>query len=176
MVVICPADGVEAEAATKAAYEHQGPVYLRMGRLAVPVFHEQGFQFQIGKGEVMREGNDVAIIANGLMVNEAVEAAKVLAEEGINARVIDMSIAIKPCDREAVIKAARETGRIITVEEHSRFGGLGGMVAEIICEEVPGTELTILGIPDENAVHGTDKEIRHYYGLDAEGIYNTVKE
>ena len=87
-----------------------------------------------------------------------------------------MSLAIKPCDREAVITAARETGRIITVEEHSRYGGLGGMVAEIVAEEMPGTEMTILGIPDENAVHGTDKEIRHYYGLDADGIYDAAKE
>ena len=104
------------------------------------------------------------------------EAAKRLEADGIHARVIDMSLAIKPCDREAVIKAARETGRIITVEEHSRYGGLGGLVAEIVCEEVPGTEMTILGIPDENAVHGTDKEIRHYYGLDADGIYAAAKE
>ena len=116
------------------------------------------------------------MIACGEPVWHALEAAKKLAEEGINVRVLDMSLAIKPCDREAVVKAAKETGRIITVEEHSRFGGLGGMVAEIVCEEVPGTKVTILGIPDENAVHGTDKEIRHYYGLDAEGIYNAVKK
>ncbi|MBO7252164.1 MAG: transketolase family protein, partial [Oscillospiraceae bacterium] len=112
MVVICPADGVEAEAATKAAYEYQGPVYLRMGRLAVPVFHEEGFKFTIGKGEVMREGNDIAIIANGLMVYEAVQAGEKLAELGINARIINMST-IKPLDEELVLKAAKECGKII---------------------------------------------------------------
>lgn len=157
--------------------DYNQAAYVRVGRAAVPeVYPETKTDFEIGKAEQIHDGDDVAIIAVGEPVWHALEAAKRLEADGIHARVIDMSLAIKPCDREAVIKAARETGRIITVEEHSRYGGLGGMVAEIVCEEVPGTELTILGIPDENAVHGTDKEIRHYYGLDADGIYATVKE
>ena len=118
MVIICPADAVEAEAAVKAAYAHQGPVYLRFGRLAVPVFHEEGFEFTIGKGEVMRDGTDVAIIANGLLVYEAVQAGEKLAEQGINAMIINMST-VKPIDEELVLEAARKCGRIITCEEHS---------------------------------------------------------
>ena len=177
MSVFIPADAQQTKILVRHLVDYKQAAYVRVGRAAVPeVYPETMTDFEIGKAIQLHDGDDLAIIACGEPVYHALEAAKKLAEEGINARVIDMSIAIKPCDREAVIKAARETGRIITVEEHSRFGGLGGMVAEIICEEVPGTELTILGIPDENAVHGTDKEIRHYYGLDAEGIYNTVKE
>ena len=115
MVVICPADGVEAEAATRAAYEHQGPVYLRMGRLAIPVFHEEGFEFVIGKGEVMRDGSDVAIIANGLMVYEAIKAGEALAEAGINAMIINMAT-VKPLDEALVLAAAKKCGKIITCE------------------------------------------------------------
>ena len=124
MVVMSPADDVEARAAVKAAYEYEGPVYLRFGRLAVPVFHDEAtFKFEIGKGEVLQEGSDIAIIANGLMVNEAIEAGKALAEAGISARVINLCT-IKPLDEELVLKAARECGKIITCEEHSVIGGM----------------------------------------------------
>lgn len=177
MSVFLPADGQQTKILVQKLVDYKQAAYVRVGRAAVPeVYAEDKTDFEIGKATQIHDGDDLTIIAVGEPVWHALEAAKRLEAEGINARVLDMSLAIKPCDREAVIKAARETGRIITVEEHSRYGGLGGMVAEIVCEEVPGTEMTILGIPDENAIHGTDKEIRHYYGLDADGIYNTVKE
>lgn len=177
MSVFLPADGQQTKILVQKLVDYKQAAYVRVGRAAVPeVYAEDKTDFEIGKAIQIHDGDDLTIIAVGEPVWHALEAAKRLEAEGINARVLDMSLAIKPCDREAVIKAARETGRIITVEEHSRYGGLGGMVAEIVCEEVPGTEMTILGIPDENAIHGTDKEIRHYYGLDADGIYNTVKE
>ena len=136
MTVICPADAVEAEAATKAAYEYEGPVYLRMGRLAVPVFHEEGFVFKIGKGEIMRDGTDIAIIANGLMVYEAVKAGEALAEAGINAMIINMST-VKPLDEELVMEAAKKCGKIITCEEHSVIGGLGEAVCSYLSENYP---------------------------------------
>lgn len=177
MSVFIPADGQQTKVLVRKLVDYQQAAYVRVGRAAVPeVYPETMTDFEIGKAIQIHDGNDLTVIACGEPVWHALEAAKKLAEEGINVRVLDMSLAIKPCDSEAVVKAAKETGRIITVEEHSRFGGLGGMVAEIVCEEVPGTKVTILGIPDENAVHGTDKEIRHYYGLDAEGIYNAVKK
>ena len=177
MSVFIPADGQQTKVLVRKLVDYQQAAYVRVGRAAVPeVYPETRTDFEIGKAIQIHDGNDLTVIACGEPVWHALEAAKKLAEEGINVRVLDMSLAIKPCDSEAVVKAAKETGRIITVEEHSRFGGLGGMVAEIVCEEVPGTKVTILGIPDENAVHGTDKEIRHYYGLDAEGIYNAVKK
>ena len=177
MSVFIPADGQQTKVLVRKLVDYQQAAYVRVGRAAVPeVYPETRTDFEIGKAIQIHDGNDLTVIACGEPVWHALEAAKKLAEEGINVRVLDMSLAIKPCDREAVVKAAKETGQIITVEEHSRFGGLGGMVAEIVCEEVPGTKVTILGIPDENAVHGTDKEIRHYYGLDAEGIYNAIKK
>lgn len=177
MSVFIPADGQQTKVLVRKLVDYQQAAYVRVGRAAVPeVYPETKTDFEIGKAIQIHDGNDLTVIACGEPVWHALEAAKKLAEEGINVRVLDMSLAIKPCDREAVVKAAKETGQIITVEEHSRFGGLGGMVAEIVCEEVPGTKVNILGIPDENAVHGTDKEIRHYYGLDAEGIYNAVKK
>lgn len=177
MSVFIPADGQQTKVLVGMLTDYQQAAYVRVGRAAVPdVYPADKTDFEIGKAIQIHDGNDLTIIAVGEPVYHALEAAKRLEAEGINARVIDMSLAIKPCDREAVIKAARETGRIVTVEEHSRYGGLGGMIAEIVCEEVPGTKLTILGIPDENAIHGTDKEIRHYYGLDADGIYNVIKK
>ena len=137
MVVMSPADDVEARAAVKAAYEYEGPVYLRFGRLAVPVFHDEAsFKFEIGKGEVLQEGTDVAIIANGLLVNEAIEAGKALAEAGISARVINLCT-IKPLDEELVLKAARECGKVITCEEHSIIGGLGEAVCALLSEKCP---------------------------------------
>jgi transketolase len=173
-VVICPADGVEAEAATKAAYEYKGPVYLRMGRLAVPVFHEEGFQFQIGKGEVMREGNDIAIIANGLMVYEAVQASEKLAELGINARIINMST-IKPLDEELVLKAAKECGKIITCEEHSVIGGLGEAVCSFLSENYP-VPVRRVGVNDKFGKSGPAAEVLEYYGLCASNIVKVAKE
>lgn len=177
MTIFIPADGQQTKMLVRQLVDYKLPAYVRVGRAAVPeVYPETKTDFEIGKAIQLHDGDDLTIIACGEPVWHALEAAKRLENDGIQARVIDMSLAIKPCDREAVVNAARETGRIITVEEHSRYGGLGGMVAEIVAEEMPGTEMTILGIPDENAVHGTDKEIRHYYGLDVDGIYDAAKE
>ena len=174
MVVICPADGVEAEAATKAAYEYKGPVYLRMGRLAVPVFHEEGFQFQIGKGEVMRDGRDIAIIANGLMVYEAIQAGEKLAELGINARIINMST-IKPLDESLVLKAAKECGKIITCEEHSVIGGLGEAVCSFLSENHP-TPVKRIGVDDKFGFSGPAYEVLKAFGLCAEHIVDVARE
>ena len=174
MVVICPADGVEAEAATKAAYSHQGPVYLRMGRLAVPVFHEEGFEFQIGKGEVMRDGNDVAIIANGLMVYEAVKAGETLAGLGINARIINMAT-IKPLDEELILTAAKECGKVITCEEHSVIGGLGEAVCSLLSEKLP-TPVRRIGVQDVFGESGPAAEVLKLYGLCEEHIVEVAKD
>ena len=174
MVVICPADGVEAEAATKAAYEYEGPVYLRFGRLAVPVFHEEGFTVQIGKGEVMRGGTDIAIIANGLMVYEAIRAGEALAQEGINARIINMST-VKPLDEEMVLKAAKECGKIITCEEHSVIGGLGEAVCSFLSENHP-TPVRRIGVNDEFGCSGPAYEVLEKYGLCASNIVKVTKE
>jgi transketolase len=174
MVVICPADGVEAEAATKAAYAYEGPVYLRMGRLAVPVFHEEGFQFQIGKGEVMREGNDVAIIANGLMVYEAIQAGEALAAKGINARIINMST-VKPLDEELVLQAARECGKVITCEEHSVIGGLGEAVCSLLSEKLP-TPVRRIGVDDQFGFSGPAYEVLEAFGLCAKHIVEVAED
>ncbi len=174
MVVICPADGVEAEAATKAAYEYQGPVYLRMGRLAVPVFHEEGFTFQIGKGEVMRDGNDIAIIANGLMVYEAVQAGEKLAELGINARIINMST-VKPLDEEMVLQCAKECGKIVTCEEHSIIGGLGEAVCSYLSEHCP-TPVKRIGVEDKFGFSGPAYEVLKEFGLCADNIVAVTRE
>lgn len=174
MVVICPADGVEAEAATKAAYEYQGPVYLRMGRLAVPVFHEEGFTFQIGKGETMRRGNDIAIIANGLMVYEAIQAGEILEKMGIHARIINMST-IKPLDEELVLKAAKECGKIITCEEHSVIGGLGEAVCSFLSETYP-TPVKRIGVNDQFGFSGPANEVLKAFGLCAENIVKVTRE
>lgn len=174
MVVICPADGVEAEAATRAAYEYQGPVYLRMGRLAVPVFHEEGFRFQIGKGEVMRDGDDIAIIANGLMVYEAIQAGDMLARMGIHARIINMST-VKPLDEELVLKAAKECGRIITCEEHSVIGGLGEAVCSFLGENYP-TPVKRIGVNDQFGFSGPAYEVLEAFGLCASHIVDVTRE
>ena len=174
MVVICPADGVEAEAATKAAYEYKGPVYLRMGRLAVPVFHEEGFEFQIGKGEIMREGNDVAIIANGLMVYEAIQAGEKLAEMGINARIVNMST-IKPLDEELVLKCAKECGKIITCEEHSVIGGLGEAVCSYLSENCP-TPVKRIGVNDQFGFSGPAADVLKAFGLCCDHIVEVAKD
>ena len=174
MVVLNPSDNVEAKAAVKAAYEHDGPVYLRFGRLAVPVFHdEETFKFQIGKGDVMREGSDVAIIATGLMVDEALKAAATLKEEGINARVINICT-IKPLDEEIVLKAAKECGKIVTCEEHSIIGGLGEAVAALLSEQCP-TKMRRVGVNDEFGHSGPAVPLLKQFGLCAENIVSVVK-
>lgn len=174
MVIICPADAVEAEAAVKAAYAHQGPVYLRFGRLAVPVFHEEGFEFTIGKGEVMRDGTDVAIIANGLLVYEAVQAGEKLAEQGINAMIINMST-VKPIDEALVLEAARKCGRIITCEEHSVVGGLGEAVCSVLSEKLP-TPVRRIGVNDTFGESGPAAALLKKYGLSAEHIVEVAKD
>ena len=174
MVIICPADAVEAEAAVKAAYAHRGPVYLRFGRLAVPVFHEEGFEFTIGKGEVMRGGSDVAIIANGLLVYEAVQAGEKLAEMGINAMIINMST-VKPIDEELVLEAARKCGRIITCEEHSIVGGLGEAVCSFLSENLP-TPVKRIGVQDVFGESGPAAELLKKYGLCADNIVEVAKD
>ena len=174
MVVICPAAGVEAEAATKAAYEHQGPVYLRMGRLAVPLFHEEGFQFTIGKGEIMRDGTDVAIIANGLMVYEAIQAGEKLAEPGNNAMIINKSTD-KPLDEELTLAAAKKCGKIITCEEHSVIGGLGEAVCSFLSENYP-TPVRRIGVNDQFGQSGPAAEVLKHYGLCADNIVKVARE
>ena len=173
MVVINPCDDVEARAAVKAAYEHQGPVYLRFGRLAVPVLNDEAtYKFEIGKGVELRDGKDCTIIATGLCVNEALVAAEKLAEQGIDAQVINIHT-IKPLDEEIVIAAAQKTGRIFTVEEHSIIGGLGAAVAEVLSEKRP-TKLTRIGVEDVFGESGPAVELLHKYKLDAEGIAERV--
>ena len=147
MVVINPSDDVEAKAAVKAAYEHEGPVYLRFGRLAVPVINDNTeYKFELGKGIVLREGTDVTIIATGLEVSESLEAAKKLEADGISAKVINIHT-IKPLDEKLVIESAKETGKVVTVEEHSVIGGLGSAVCDVLCEEAP-TKVLKIGIND----------------------------
>ena len=174
MVVICPADAVEAAAAVKASYFHQGPVYLRFGRLAVPVFHEEGFEFTIGKGEIMKDGTDVAIIANGLLVYEAVQAGERLAQLGINAMIINMST-VKPLDEELVLEAARKCGRIITCEEHSVIGGLGEAVCTLLSEKLP-TPVRRIGVNDVFGESGPAGELLKKYGLSADNIVAVAQE
>ena len=174
MTVICPADDIEAKAAVKAAYEMEGPVYLRFGRLAIPQFHEEGFNFQIGKGEVLRDGTDVAIIANGLLVYEAIQAGELLAQAGINAMVINMAT-IKPLDEELVIEAAKKCGKVITCEEHSVIGGLGEAVAAVLAEKCP-TVMRRIGVNDEFGHSGPAAALLKQFGLSAENIVETAKE
>lgn len=174
MVILNPADDVEAEKAVFAAAEYEGPVYLRFGRLAVPRIFDEDYDFQIGKGVELTEGNDVAIIATGLMVNEALMAAEELKKEGINARVINMAT-IKPLDKDIVIKAAKETGAIVTAEEHNVIGGLGGAVSEVICENYP-VPVVKLGVEDTFGRSGPAVELLHLYGLDSEHIVAKAKQ
>ena len=174
MVVINPSDDVEAKAAVKAAYEHVGPVYLRFGRLAVPVINDRpDYKFEIGKGVVLKAGKDVTIFATGLEVNETLEAEKLLAADGIDAEIINIHT-IKPLDRELVVASAKKTGKVVTVEEHSVIGGLGSAVAEVLCEEAP-TKMLRIGVNDTFGESGPALELLHKYELDAEGIYNKVK-
>ena len=174
MVVINPADDVEARAAVRAAYEHQGPVYLRFGRLAVPVINDRpDYKFELGKGVVLREGKDLTIIATGLPVSNCLEAAEKLAADGIDAKVINIHT-IKPLDEDLVVAAAKECGKVVTVEEHSVIGGLGSAVAEVLCEKAP-TKMMRIGVNDRFGESGPAVELIHKYELDAEGIYKKVK-
>ena len=175
MVVMSPADDVEAKAAVRAAYEYKGPVYLRFGRLAVPVFHDEAdFKFEIGKGEVLQEGSDVAIIANGLLVNEAIEAGKTLKAAGISARVINLCT-IKPLDEELILKAAQECGKVITCEEHSIIGGLGEAVCALLSEKCP-TPVRRIGINDEFGHSGPAAALLKQFGMTAEHITEVAKD
>lgn len=175
MQVVLPCDARQTRKLVKELVDYPHPVYVRVGRNAVPdVYGNDDFDFHIGKSIQLQDGKDLTIIATGETVYHAFEAGKRLAAEGISTRVIDMHT-LKPADTEAIVKAAEETGRIITVEEHSMYGGLGGIVTETVCQSCP-VPVRILGIPDENAIHGKPLEIFHYYNLDADGIYATAKD
>ena len=173
MTVMCPADDVEARAMVRAAYEMTGPVYMRFGRAATPVFHDNGFKFEIGKGEVIRDGKDVAIIATGIMAPEAIDAANALAESGISARVINMAT-IKPLDTELVVKAAKECGKIVTVEEHSIIGGLGEAVSGAVSEAYP-VPVKRIGVNDVFGHSGPAGALLKQFGLCAENIVNVTR-
>ena len=174
MVVINPSDDIEAKAAVKAAYEYVGPVYLRFGRLAIPVINDNpDYKFEIGKGVVLKEGTDLTIFATGLCVSSSLEAAEMLEKDGISAKVINIHT-IKPLDEELVVSAAKETGKVVTVEEHSVIGGLGSAVCDTLSQKAP-TKVLKIGINDVFGESGPAVELVHKYGLDAEGVYNKVK-
>ena len=175
MVVINPSDDVEAKAAVRAAYEHDGPVYLRFGRLAVPVINDRpDYKFELGKGVVLREGKDVTIVATGLPVSECLEAAEKLAADGIDAKVINIHT-IKPLDEELIIAAAKETGKVVTVEEHSVIGGLGSAVCDVLAEKAP-TKVLKIGVNDTFGESGPAVELLKKYGLDTDGIYEKIRQ
>lgn len=175
MVVINPADDVEARAAVKAAYEHNGPVYMRFGRLAIPVFNDEAtYKFELGKGIVLKEGKDVTIVATGLCVNESLEAAKKLAENGIDAEVINIHT-IKPLDEELIVASAKKTGKVVTVEEHSVIGGLGSAVCDALAEKAP-TPVHKIGVQDTFGESGPAVQLIKKYGLDADSIAEKVAE
>ena len=173
MVVMCPSDDIEAKACVKAAAEYVGPVYIRFGRSATPVINPEDYHFEIGKGHVLKEGKDVSIIANGLCVSSALEAAELLKNDGIDAEVINICT-IKPLDEELVVASAKKTGKVVTAEEHSIIGGLGGAVAECLSEKCP-TPMLRIGVRDRFGESGPASELIHKYELDGEGIYKQVK-
>lgn len=174
MVILNPSDYVEAKAAVRAAYEYEGPCYLRFGRLAVPVINDhEEYHFEIGKAITLREGRDVTIIATGLTVSTSLEAAELLAKDGIEAEVMNMHT-IKPIDAEAVIASAKKTGKIVTVEEHSVIGGLGSAVCDVLSENYP-VKVKKIGVYDRYGESGPATELIKKYGLDGESIYHTVK-
>jgi transketolase len=173
MVVINPSDDIEARAAVKAAYEYKGPVYMRFGRLAVPIINDgEDYKFEIGKGVQLKDGRDLTIVATGLTVAPALEVAKKFDDEGISVRVINIHT-IKPLDEDIIVKAAEETGRIFTVEEHSIIGGLGSAVCEVLAEKAP-VKVTRLGVMDTFGESGPAKELLTKYKLDADGIYESI--
>ena len=174
MTVMCPSDYVEAKKMVQAAYELDGPVYIRFGRAATPIIHDETFDFRIGQAEMLQDGRDVTLIATGILVPEAMEAAKALEEAGISARVLNMAT-IKPLDKQAVIDAARETGNLVTVEEHSIIGGLGEAVAAVIAEEAPA-RLHRIGVRDVFGHSGPAAQLLHEFDLDAEGIVKETRE
>lgn len=174
MVVINPSDDVEARAAVKAAYEYEGPVYLRFGRLAVPVINDrEDYKFEMGKGVVLREGKDLTIVASGLPVANCLEVAEKLSAEGIEAKVINIHT-IKPLDEDLIVAAAKETGKVVTVEEHSVIGGLGSAVCDALSAKVP-TQVLKIGVNDVFGESGSALELLKKYGLDTDGIYEKVK-
>ena len=175
MVVMCPADDVEAKAAVRAALEHEGPVYIRFGRAAVPVINDRpDYKFEIGKGTVLREGKDVTIVATGICVDSALGAAEKLAAEGISAEVINIWT-IKPLDEDIIVASAKKTGKVVTVEEHSVIGGLGSAVCDALCAKCP-TPVRKIGMQDVFGESGSAGELVKKYGLDADGVYKVVKE
>ena len=175
MVVINPADDIEARAAVLAAAEYEGPVYMRFGRLAVPRIFDENYKFELGKAVVLSEGTDVTICATGLMVNEALEAKKLLEAEGISAEIINVHT-IKPLDAETILASAAKTGVIATAEEHSVIGGLGSAVAEAVCESAKPVPVIKLGVNDEFGKSGPAVELLHIYGLDAQNIVEKAKK
>ena len=175
MVVMCPADDIEAKAAVKAAAEHEGPVYMRFGRAACPVINDRpDYKFEIGKGTVLREGSDLTIVATGICVGNALEAAKMLEQDGIQAEVINICT-IKPLDEELIVASAKKTGKVITVEEHSVIGGLGSAVCDALSAKCPTTVLKV-GMNDQFGESGPAGALLAKYGLDAEGIYQKAKD
>ena len=174
MTVMCPSDDVEAKAMVRAAYLMEGPCYIRFGRAATPVYHADDFKFEIGKAEILRDGSDVAIIANGIMVPEAIAAGEALAAEGIDAMVINMAT-IKPLDEEAVLAAAKKCGKVITVEEHSIIGGLGEAVCGVLSEKMP-TPVKRIGVNDEFGHSGPAAALLKAFGLCADNIVAQAKE
>ncbi len=173
MVVMCPADDIEAKACVRAAVEYEGPVYMRFGRAAVPVINSEDYKFEIGKGTLLKEGKDVSIIANGICVSAALEAAELLKNDGIDAEVINICT-IKPLDEELVLASAQKTGKVVTAEEHNIIGGLGGAVAELLSEKLP-TKMYRIGTRDTFGESGPAAELIKKYQLDAAGIYQQVK-
>lgn len=169
MTVMCPSDDVEARAMVKAAYEMEGPVYIRFGRAATPVFHDESYAFEIGKGEVLQEGSDIAIFATGIMVPEAIEAANTLKAEGISVFLANMAT-IKPLDEALVLKAASTCKKILTVEEHSIIGGLGEAVCSLLAEHAPGATVKRIGVNDEFGHSGPAGELLNAFGLCADNI------
>ncbi|MBC2579597.1 transketolase family protein [Clostridium sp. DJ247] len=173
MVVLNPSDDIETRAAVIAAAEYKGPVYIRLGRMAVPTLHDESYKFEIGKGEILKEGKDVAIIATGIMVSMALEAAKELEKDGISAAVVNIPT-IKPIDSELIAKLAKEIGKIVTAEEHSVIGGLGSAVCEVICKSHPAV-VKMVGINDTFGQSGKPKDLLKYYELTPEKIAETAK-
>ena len=173
MVVMCPADDTEARKAVRAAVKHDGPVYIRFGRAAVPVVFDEDYDFQIGKGSVIREGKDVSIIANGLCVASAIEAAEMLAKDGIDAEVVNICT-IKPLDEDLIVKTASKTGKVVTAEEHSIIGALGSAVAECLSEKCP-TKMYRIGVRDVFGESASAEVLLHKYMLGVEGVYKQVK-
>lgn len=175
MVVMCPADDVEAKAAVRAALEYDGPVYIRFGRAAVPVINDRSdYKFEIGKGSIVREGKDVTIVATGICVDSALGAAEKLAADGIEAEVVSICT-IKPLDEDIIISSAKKTGKVVTVEEHSVIGGLGSAVCDCLCAKLP-TPVKKIGMQDVFGESGSAAALVAKYGLDAEGVYQSVKE